>query len=60
MSGTVLPLKLLIPANVMKMSEEVEMMDDLTNKSELTEHDVQEIADAINESGRKRIEEELE
>ena len=60
MSGTVLPLKRLIPANVMKMSEEVEMMDELTSKSKLTEHDLREIADAINENGRKHAEEELE
>ncbi|SDQ64876.1 hypothetical protein [Natronobacterium texcoconense] len=40
--------------------ETLEMMDELTSESELTEHDVQEIADRINERGRKRIEEESE
>lgn len=38
--------------------EALEMMDELTSESELTEHDVQEIADRINERGRKRVEEE--
>lgn len=38
--------------------EALEMMDQLTSESELTESDVQEIADRINESGRKRVEEE--
>jgi ABC-type Zn uptake system ZnuABC Zn-binding protein ZnuA len=33
-------------------------MDELTSESELTESDVQEIADKINESGRKRVDEE--
>jgi len=33
-------------------------MDELTNASELTESDVQEIADKINERGRTRVEEE--
>jgi predicted transcriptional regulator len=36
----------------------LEVMDELTSESELTERDVQEIADKINESGRKRAEEE--
>lgn len=40
--------------------EGLEMLDELTSGSELTEHDVQEIADTINESGRKRVEEEQE
>jgi len=38
--------------------EALEVMDELTGKSELTESDVQEIADKINESGRKRVDEE--
>jgi hypothetical protein len=38
--------------------EVLEVMDELTSESELTESDVQEIADKINESGRKRIDEE--
>ncbi|ELY54143.1 hypothetical protein C491_20167 [Natronococcus amylolyticus DSM 10524] len=38
--------------------ETLEMMDELTGESELTERDVQEIADRINERGRKRIDEE--
>jgi hypothetical protein len=38
--------------------ETLELMDELTSQSELTETDVQEIADKINESGRKRVDEE--
>ncbi len=38
--------------------ETLEVMDQLTSKSELTESDVQDIADKINESGRKRVNEE--
>lgn len=38
----------------------LEMMDELTSESELTESDVQEITDKINERGRKRVEEGLE
>jgi predicted CopG family antitoxin len=38
--------------------EALEVMDELTGESELTESDVQEIADKINESGRKRVDEE--
>jgi predicted CopG family antitoxin len=38
--------------------EALEVMDELTSESELTETDVQEIADKINESGRKRADEE--
>lgn len=34
-------------------------MDELISESELTESDVREIADRINESGRKRVVEEL-
>jgi methylmalonyl-CoA mutase cobalamin-binding subunit len=34
------------------------VMDELTSGSELTESDVQEIADKINERGRERIDEE--
>jgi hypothetical protein len=36
----------------------LEVMDELTSESDLTESDVQEIADKINESGRKRVDEE--
>jgi len=36
----------------------LEVMDELTSESELTESDVQEIADKINERGRERIDEE--
>lgn len=38
--------------------EALEVMDELTSMSELTESDVQEIADKINESGRTRFKEE--
>jgi len=38
--------------------EMLEMMDELTSESELSERDVQEIADKINERGRKRVDEE--
>ncbi len=38
--------------------ETLKLMDELTSQSELTENDVQEIADKINESGRKRVNEE--
>jgi len=38
--------------------EALEVMDELTSESELSESDVQEIADKINESGRKRVDEE--
>ena len=38
--------------------EALEVMDELTSESKLTESDVQEIADKINESGRKRVDEE--
>jgi predicted CopG family antitoxin len=38
--------------------EALEVMEELTGESELTESDVQEIADRINESGRKRVDEE--
>lgn len=38
--------------------EALEVMDELTNESELTERDVQEIADKINDSGRNRVDEE--
>ena len=37
--------------------EALEVMDELTSESELTESDVQEIADKINKSGRKRVDE---
>ncbi len=38
--------------------ETLEVMDELTSESELTESDVQDIAKKINESGRKRVSEE--
>ena len=38
----------------------LEVMDELTSGSDLTESDVADIADKINESARKRVEEELE
>jgi hypothetical protein len=38
--------------------EALEVMEQLTSESELTESDVQEIADRINERGRERIDEE--
>ncbi|AZH25632.1 hypothetical protein [Haloplanus aerogenes] len=37
--------------------EALEVMDELTGESELTESDVQELADSINERGRKRVDE---
>jgi predicted transcriptional regulator len=40
--------------------ETLEVMDELTSGSELTESDVAEIADKINESARKRVKEESE
>ncbi|WP_058367504.1 hypothetical protein [Haloparvum sedimenti] len=38
--------------------EALEVMDELTSESELTESDVTEIADRINKSGRERVEEQ--
>ena len=38
--------------------EVLELMDELTGESELTERDVREIADAIDDRGRERVEEE--
>ncbi|AKH97342.1 hypothetical protein [Halanaeroarchaeum sulfurireducens] len=38
--------------------ETLEVMDDLTSGSKLTENDVQEIADKINERGPERVDEE--
>jgi len=38
--------------------ETLEVMDELTSGSELTESDVRDIADKINERGRERIDEE--
>nr|WP_254283208.1 hypothetical protein [Halomicroarcula limicola] len=38
--------------------EALEVMDELTGESELTENDVQEIADKINKRGRQRVDEE--
>ncbi|WP_435096967.1 hypothetical protein [Halorubrum sp. N11] len=40
--------------------EALEVMDELTSESELTESDVADIADKINESARERVEEESE
>ncbi|MDV7349019.1 hypothetical protein DJ71_22470 [Halorubrum sp. E3] len=40
--------------------EALEVMDELTSGSELTEGDVADIADKINESARKRVEDESE
>ena len=40
--------------------ETLDVMDELTSGSELTESDVAEIADKINESARQRVEEESE
>lgn len=39
--------------------ETLEVMDELTSESELTETDVQEIAEKINESGRNRADKDL-
>jgi len=38
--------------------ETLEVMDELTSESELTESDVRDIADRINERGRERVNEE--
>ena len=38
--------------------EVLEVMDELTGESELTERDVREIADLIDDRGRERVEEE--
>jgi predicted CopG family antitoxin len=43
---------------IQKKIEALEVMDELTSESDLTESDVQEIADKINESGRERADEE--
>ena len=40
--------------------ETLEVMDELTSGSELTESDIADIADKINESARERVEEESE
>jgi len=45
---------------IQKKIESLELMDDLTSNSELMESDVADIADKINESARKRVEEESE
>jgi len=45
---------------IQKKIEALEVMDELTSESDLTENDVQENADKINESGRKRADEESE
>ncbi|MBX0297669.1 hypothetical protein [Haloarcula nitratireducens] len=38
--------------------EALEVMDELAGQSELTENDVQELAEKINERGRQRVDEE--
>jgi predicted CopG family antitoxin len=43
---------------IRKKIETLEVMDEITSESELTESDVQEIADKINENGRKHASEE--
>jgi hypothetical protein len=40
--------------------ETLEVMDELTSESELTESDVAEIADKINERGRERVDEQAD
>ncbi|ELY64205.1 hypothetical protein C492_06777 [Natronococcus jeotgali DSM 18795] len=40
--------------------EALEILNELTSESELSEHDVQELADRSNERGRKRVEGESE
>ncbi|WP_435347172.1 hypothetical protein [Haloarchaeobius sp. HRN-SO-5] len=40
--------------------ETLDVMNELTSKSDLTESDVAEIADKINESARQRVEEDSE
>ncbi|GGJ13499.1 hypothetical protein GCM10008995_24210 [Halobellus salinus] len=40
--------------------ETLEVMDELTSDSELTESDVADIADRINQSGRERVEKQSE
>jgi len=42
---------------IQKKIETLEVMDELTSDSELTEDDVAEIADKINERGRERADE---
>ncbi len=41
---------------IQKKLEALELMDELTSESELTERDVRELADRINEHGCKRVE----
>lgn len=43
---------------IQKKIETLEVMDELTSGSELTDSDVAEIADKINKSARERVEEE--
>ena len=43
---------------IQKKIETLEVMDELTSESNLTESDVTEIADQINKSGRERVEEQ--
>ena len=43
---------------IQKKIETLEVMDELTDESKLTESDVREIADKINERGRKHVDEE--
>ena len=44
--------------DIQEKIEALEVMDELTSESELTESDVEEIAEKINERGRKRVDEE--
>ncbi|MFW5950019.1 MAG: hypothetical protein ACOCR6_01550 [archaeon] len=45
---------------IQKKIETLEVMAELTSESELTDSDIEDIARKINESGRKRVDEELE
>jgi len=45
---------------IQKKIETLEVMDELVSGSELTESDVADIADKINESARERVDEESE
>lgn len=43
---------------IQEKAKTLEEIDELTGESKLTKSDVQDIADKINESGRKRVDEE--
>lgn len=45
---------------IRKKIEKLELMDELTADSELTDEDIDELAQKINEGARARLEEELE